>query len=188
MLNQIKIIELFISLESIIISTFLPLYISLPSNKSIIYTLQIPITWQVPIIIFLTIIFTGEVVYKAYTIYILIGLFLLPVFYDGGSLGYILTPNFGYLIGIFPLIKIINNLSKKDQFTIQEFIKYSIFSIILMHTVGILFTSIQLILFNKINSISFIIGKYTFSKIIFEILLLFPILILLKPFKKIYYL
>ena len=188
MLNQIKIIELFISLESIIISTFLPLYISLPSNKSIIYTLQIPITWQVPIIIFLTIIFTGEVVYKAYTIYILIGLFLLPVFYDGGSLGYILTPNFGYLIGIFPLIKIIDSLNKKYQFTIDEFIKYSIMSIILMHTVGILFNTTQLILFNKINLISLIIGKYTFSKIIFEILLLFPILILLKPFKKINYL
>ena len=188
MLNQIKIIELVISLESIIISTFLPLYISIPSNKSFIQTFQIPITWQVPTIIFLTILFTGEVVYKAFAIYILIGIFILPVFYDGGSLGYLLTPNFGYLIGIFPLIKTINKLNNKNQITIKEFIKYSIFSLVIMHTVGILFTLVQLILFNRINLISYMIGKYTLSKITFEILLLFPILILLKPFKKINFL
>ena len=46
---------------------------------------------------------------KTYTIYLLVGLFLLPIFHQGGSLGYLLTPNFGYLLGIYPLIKIINN-------------------------------------------------------------------------------
>ena len=185
MLNQIKIIELIIALESIIISTFLPLYISLPSNKSIIYTFQIPITWQVPTIIFLTIIFSGQIVYGAFTIYIFIGLFILPVFYDGGSLGYILTPNFGYLLGIYPLIKTINKLNRQGTFTIEQFFKFSILALTFMHLTGIIFNSIKLLLFNKLYLIPYIVGKFTVSKIIYEILLLFPILILLKLFKKI---
>ena len=184
MLNQIKIIEFLISVESIFISSMLPIYMSLPSNKKLIEIIDIPITLQIPFIIFLTIIFSGGIVYKAYTTYILIGLFILPVFFDGGSLGYILTPNFGYLIGVYFLISTINKLNKKRVFSIKQYFKLSILALISMHLIGILFNSIQLLLFNKLNLLPYIIGKYTLSKIIFEIILLFPILILIKPFKK----
>ena len=188
MVNHIKILEIFISLESIIISTMLPIYIYLPSN---IYSLQfkdMPITWQVPTIIFLTIIFSSDIVYKAFTIYILIGLFILPVFYDGGSLGYILTPNFGYLLGIYPLIKTINNLNKKEYISLNEFFGISILALIIMHSTGIIITTIQLILFNKINLLPYYLGKFSISKIFYEILLLIPILLLLKPLKKLRFL
>ena len=185
MLNQIKIIEFLISLESIIIATMIPIYISLPGDKNYIEIINIPITWQVPTIIFLTIIFSGEIVYKSFTIYVLSGLFILPIFYDGGSLGYILTPNFGYLLGIYPLIKTINKLNQMRHFTIKEFLIFSILALTFMHLTGILFTCIQLLLFNNFYTIAYIIGKFTISKIIYEILLLFPILILLTPFKKI---
>ncbi|MBK16965.1 MAG: biotin biosynthesis protein BioY [Prochlorococcus sp. SP3034] len=184
MLNHIKIIEIFISLESIFIATMLPIYISLPSNKNFIQIYDIPTTWQVPTIIFLTIIFSGEIVYKAFSIYIFIGLFILPVFYDGGSLGYILTPNFGYLLGIYPLIKIISKLNTNKNFSLKTFIQISTLALIIMHSVGILFTSIQSILFSNINIIPYNIGKFTLSKILFELLLLFPILLLLNLFKK----
>ena len=185
MLNQIKFIEFLISLESIIIATLMPIYISIPGNKNIIEIINIPITWQFPTIIFLTIIFSSQIVYGAFTIYIFIGLFILPVFYDGGSLGYILTPNFGYLLGIYPLIKTINKLNRQGTFTIEQFFKFSILALTFMHLTGIIFNSIKLILFNKFYLIPYIVGKFTVSKIIYEILLLFPILILLKPFKKI---
>ena len=184
MLNLKKIIEFIITLESILISTMLPIYISLPSKENIINFFDVPINWQVPIIIFLTIIFSAEIVYKAYSVYIFIGLFILPVFYNGGSLGYILTPNFGYLLGIYPLIKIVNKLNKEDIISIKQFFSISILALVLMHLIGILFFSIQLILFNKIELITYNIGKYTLSKIIFEILLLFPISILLLNIKK----
>ena len=185
MLNQIKIIEFLISLESMIIATMIPIYISLPGNKNYIEIINIPITWQVPTIIFLTIIFSGEIVYKAFTTYILIGLFILPVFYDGGSLGYILTPNFGYLLGIYPLIKTINKFNQEGSLTLKKFFRYSILALTFMHMIGIIFTSIQLLLFDKPFLIPYVVGKFTISKIIYEILLLFPILILLKTLKKI---
>ena len=184
MINQLKIIELIISLESIIIATMLPVYIFLPSKINFIQLVDIPITMQVPTIIFLTIIFSEKIVYKSYTIYILIGLFFLPIFYDGGSLGYILTPNFGYLLGIYPLIKIISELYRLKQFSLKKFLRVSIIAILIMHITGIIFTSFQLLLFNKINLIPYNIGKYTFSKIFYEIILLFPLLLLLKTFKK----
>ena len=40
----------------------------------------------------------------AVTVYILLGLVGLPVFSAGGGLGYIATPNFGYLLGMYPLV------------------------------------------------------------------------------------
>ncbi len=184
MLNLMKIVELLISLESIIISTMLPIYISIPSKSDLLEIINLPITWQIPTIIFLTIFFSGKIVNKAFTIYLLIGLFLLPVFYDGGSIGYLLTPNFGYLLGIIPLIRIIDKLNNGEKITIKKFFKISILALIIMHLVGIIYTGIQLLLFNKLDLIIYNIGKFTFSKILFEILLLFPIFILLNLFKK----
>lgn len=184
MIDQISVIKLFISLESIIIATMLPIYILLPSKTNFLQIVDMPITLQVPTIIFLTICFSGEIVFKAYTLYILIGLFLLPIFYDGGSLGYILTPNFGYLLGIYPLIKITADLNKEKQILLKKFLRITILALIIMHFTGIIFTSLQLILFNNINLIPYYIGKYTISKIFYEILLLFPILLLLKSLKK----
>ena len=185
MLKQIKIIEFLISFQLIIISTMLPIYISIPRNNNIIQIVEFPITWQVPIIIFLTIIFSGKIVYKAFTVYFLIGLFILPIFYDGGSLGYMLTPNFGYLLGIYPLIKTINKLNNKGSFSLKQFFIFSILALTFVHVTGIIFNSIKFLLFNKINFIPYIVGKFTISKIVYELLMLFPILILLKPFKTI---
>ena len=88
MLNFNKVIEIIISLQVIIISTFVPVYISIPSVNKILQTLEIPISWQVPSIIIITLIFKGKIVIKAFSIYLFIGLFILPVFQNGGSLGY----------------------------------------------------------------------------------------------------
>ena len=114
MLNLNKLIEIFISLQIIIISTFIPVFFSIPFN---IFngTFEIPITWQLPSIVIITLIFNGKIVIKAFSIYLIIGLFFIPVFDQGGSLGYLLTPNFGYLLGMYPLIKIIDNLNKRNQ-------------------------------------------------------------------------
>jgi len=83
----------------------------------------LPITWQIPAIILLTLIFHKKVVFRAFSIYIFLGLFILPVFHQGGSLGYLLTPNFGYLLGLYPLIKIINNLNNRNKINVGNFLK-----------------------------------------------------------------
>ena len=108
MLNLYKLIEILVSLQSLIITTMLPVYIPIPFLDKSSNTFEMPITWQFPTIILLTIIFHKKVVITAFTIYILLGLFIYPVFHQGGSIGYLLIPNFGYLLGIYPLINIID--------------------------------------------------------------------------------
>ena len=115
MLNFNKLIEVIISLQIIIISTFIPVFFSIPFANKLVETYEIPITWQIPSIVMITLIFRGKIVIKAFSIYLIIGLFFIPVFHQGGSLGYLLTPNFGYLLGMYPLIKIIDNLNKRNQ-------------------------------------------------------------------------
>jgi len=108
MLNFYKLIEILVSLQSLVITTMLPVYIPLQFINKSINSFEIPITWQIPTVILLTLIFQKEVILKAYYIYIFLGLFIAPVFHQGGSIGYLLTPNFGYLLGLYPLIKIID--------------------------------------------------------------------------------
>jgi len=165
----------------------IPINIPIPSIENIYRILEIPINYQIPTIIFLTLMFSGELLKNVYAIYIFIGLFFLPVFFDGGSLGYLITPNFGYLIGIFPLISIINILNKKNNLTFIKYIKYSLIGLIIMHLSGILYLTFQLLIFNKPDLILYNVGLFTLNKIPFQLISLIPVYLsinLIKKFKK----
>ncbi len=184
MINKKNIYKFIVSFESILISSMIPIYVPLPSIEKFYKIVEIPINYQIPTIIFLTLIFSGELIRNVYTIYIFIGLFFLPVLFDGGSLGYLITPNFGYLIGIFPLISIINLLNKKNNLSFLAYIKYSLAGLIIMHFTGILYLIFQLLIFNKPNLIFYNIGLFTFSKILFQIMILFPVYLIIRLISK----
>ena len=90
MLKLSKLIEIIISLQIIIISTFIPVFFSIPFSNKVIGNFEIPITWQLPSIVIITLTFNGKIIIKAFSIYLIIGLFFVPVFHEGGSLGYLL--------------------------------------------------------------------------------------------------
>ena len=185
MLNFYKIIEIVISLQIIIISSFIPVFISIPYTNKLINTYEMPITWQVPSVILITLIFNIKSVIRAFSIYLIIGLFIFPVFHQGGSLGYLLTPNFGYLIGIYPLIKIIDNLSKKYQkINYIDFLKYGIIGISSMHLVGIIYSSIQILYYKQSEILIYSIAKYSLGKFGYHLLMLTPITLLIKIINK----
>ena len=184
MVNKTNIIKFIVSFESILISSMIPINIPIPSIDNIYKIAEIPINYQIPTIIFLTLIFSGEFLINIYAIYILIGLFFLPVFFDGGSLGYLITPNFGYLIGIFPLISIINKLNKNNNLSFIRYIKYSLAGLIIMHFTGILYLILQLLIFNKSNLIFYNIGLFTLNKIPFQIISLIPVYLIIKLINK----
>jgi len=184
MINKKNIYKFIVSFQSILISTMIPINIPVPSIENIYRIVRIPINYQIPIIIFLTLIFTGEFVRKVYAIYVFIGLFLLPVFFDGGSLGYLITPNFGYLFGIFPLISIINILNKKNNLSFIKYIKYSLIGIMIMHFSGIFYLTLQLLIFNKPNLIPYNIGLFSLNKIPFQIISLIPVFLIIKLLNK----
>ena len=175
MINKKNIYKFIVSFESILISSMIPINLPIPSNEQIYKVVEVPINYQIPTVIILTIMFSGEFLRKVYAIYLFIGLFFLPVFFDGGSLGYLLTPNFGYLIGIFPLINIINILNKTNNFSFNKYIKYTLIGLTVMHFIGISYLTFQLLIFNKANLILYNIGLFTLSKIPFQIISLLPI-------------
>ena len=183
MINKNIFFECFFSSQIMIISTMLPINILVPSFKSF-NTIYLPISWQVPIIILLTIIFSSQVTYTAYILYLILGLFVLPVFNDGGSLGYILTPNFGYLLGIFPLINIINKLKFNNKITSYKILINGIKGIFAMHFFGIIYLIFIFIIFSQTDLIFYTISKYSLLKIPYQILMLVPIIIIYNIFKK----
>ena len=182
MLNLYKTIEVVISLQILIISTMIPVFITIPITNKVLEIVDIPITWQIPSVILITLIFRGKIVFKAFSIYLLLGIFFIPIFHHGGSLGYILTPNFGYLLGIYPLIKIIDDLNKDNKIiTVYKFIKYGIIGITFMHIIGITYSSIQMIYFKRYDYLLYSISNYSFGKYGYHLLMLTPISLLLSP-------
>ncbi len=184
MLNFNKTIEIIISLQIIIISAFIPVFISIPFTNKNIYNFEMPITWQIPIIILITLIFKSEIVIKGFSLYILLGLFLLPVFHNGGSLGYLLTPNFGYIIGTYPLIKIIDKTNKNNIISFYDLLKYGILGIFSMHLIGIIYSGIYIIYFKQSDLFLYYISKYSLGKIGYHLLMLTPITLLINFINK----
>ena len=183
MLNFYKSIEILISLQSLVITTMLPVYIPLPFLGKSSNTFEMPITWQIPTIILLTLIFQKKVVFKAFSLYIILGLFISPVFHEGGSIGYLLTPNFGYLLGLYPLIKIIDNLNTRKKLNYGNFLKMGFIAIAAMHLTGIFYNFIQVIFYSQFNLFLYNLGKYSVGKIGYHFIMLLPLLFLIKPIK-----
>ncbi len=172
------------SLLSLVITTMLPVYIPLQFINKSINSFEIPITWQIPTAILLTLIFQKEVILKAFYIYIFLGLFIAPVFHQGGSIGYLLTPNFGYLLGVYPLIKIIDNLNTRNKINVRNFLINGFIAIGAMHLTGIFYSFIQVIFYSKFNIFLYNLGKYSLGKIGYHFLMLFPLLLLINPIKR----
>jgi len=181
MLNFYKLIEILVSLQLLVITTMLPVYIPLTFIYKSSNNFELPITWQIPTIILLTLIFHKKVVFRAFSIYLILGLFILPVFQQGGSLGYLLTPNFGYLLGLYPLIKIIDNLNTRSKINFGNFLKNGFIAISAMHLTGISYNILQIIFHSQFNLFLYNLGKYSLGKIGYHFLMLFPLLLLIKP-------
>ena len=184
MLNFYKLIEILVSLQSLVITSMLPVYIPLPFIYKSSNNFEFPITWQIPTIILLTLIFHKKVVFRAFSIYIIFGLFIFPVFHQGGSIGYLLTPNFGYLLGLYPLIKIIDNLNNGNKIGVGKFLKNGFIAISAMHLTGIFYNFVQIIFYSQFNLFLYNLGKYSLGKIGYHFLMLFPLLLLIKPIER----
>ena len=184
MLNLYKLIEILVSLQSLVITSMLPVYIPLTFIYKSSNNIELPITWQIPTVILLTLIFHKKVVLRAFSIYLILGLFIFPVFHQGGSIGYLLTPNFGYLLGLYPLIKIIDSLNS-NKINVGNFLRNGFIAIGAMHLTGIFYNFIQLIFYSQFNLFLYNLGKYSLGKIGYHFLMLFPLLLLIKPIERI---
>ena len=138
----------------IIICTMIPSAIILPQKDLTLDVLQLQSTWQIHGLFIASLLFGPEIGTVSAISYLIIGLFYLPVFHGGGSVGYILTPEFGYLLGFIPSSITCGILAKRDSQ--PNLIKYSIYTVIslcVLHMTGITYLTIGKIFGNWINSL-----------------------------------
>jgi len=111
--------------------------------------------------------------------YLIIGLFYLPVFHGGGSVGYILTHEFGYLLGFIPAAWICGFLAKQN--TKANLINYSCFTILslcVVHIIGIIYLIIGKVFGNWLEDLSDLILINTFIPFPTQLLLCISISLL----------
>ena len=84
--------------------------------------------------------------------YMALGLIGLPIFSGGGGLGYVLMPNFGFIIGFListVIISVITESLKKRN--LWQYIAISLFGIIIIYIIGILYFAFITNVYNNNN-------------------------------------
>jgi biotin transport system substrate-specific component len=76
--------------------------------------LPLEITLQVPALLITALVCGPRSATLAAVAYLSIGLFQLPVFHEGGGIGYLLDPGFGYLAGFLPAAWITGKLARQQ--------------------------------------------------------------------------
>ena len=111
--------------------------------------------------------------------YLIIGLFYLPVFHGGGSVGYILTPEFGYLLGFVPAAWTCGFLAKKNpQTNLINYTFYTSISLLILHFTGIIYIIFAKIFGNWLYSLFDLVLVNTFKPLPIQLLMCIPISLL----------
>lgn len=140
----------------LVISTFLQLditHVILPMKvfsgetlnlKDFLFTYKfIP---QIPAVLFIVGLLGRRLGLTSILLYIIIGLFVMPVFALGGGWRYIFEYGFGYILAYIPAGFLLGSILKKDGYTYKNTAKAVFFSVLLIHVVGLLYMSILAIL------------------------------------------
>ena len=118
--------------------------------------------------------------------YLIIGLFYLPVFHGGGSVGYILTPEFGYLLGFIPASWTCGFLAKQNSSAnLINYSFYTVLSLCIVHIIGIVYLIFGKIFGNWIDNLFDLVLINTFIPFPTQLLLCISISLLSILLKRI---
>jgi len=123
----------------IIVGSMIPSAILFPQSSFVPHVVSLNSSWQIPAVLLSSMICGPQTGFIASFAYLTIGLFYLPVFHGGGSIGYILTPEFGYLLGFIPASLVTGKLARK--FPKNQLIGLTVTAItgiLIIHIIGIL--------------------------------------------------
>ena len=163
----------------IIICSMIPSFIILPKDDLSLTIIPLQSNWQIPGL-FLTPLICGPKIGTISAIsYLIIGLFYLPVFHGGGSVGYILTHEFGYLLGFIPAAWICGFLAKQDtKANLINYSFYTILSLCVVHSIGIIYLIIGKVFGSWLENLSDLILINTFIPFPTQLLLCISISLL----------
>ncbi len=125
-------------LMMILIGALAPSGVFIPSIGGTNNVIALPSTWQIPSLLVCGFVCGSKPGSISVIAYLIIGLFYLPVFHGGGSTGYLLTPDMGYLFGFLPAVWVSGRLSEqKGKDSLIHLTLYSLFGLGIIHIVGI---------------------------------------------------
>lgn len=174
----------------IISSTFLNIDIKhyiIPSNifsdtklaaEDFIY--EISFIPQIPVIIFLCSVLGKRMALTTSILYIILGLFFIPVFALGGGIRYFGEYSFGYILGYIPAILIAGKLLE-EKYSFGNMIKATILGVLTIHLAGVLYMIIIALI--KHAGGNFILGWISAQsgiKILYDIIIAFVLVLIGK--------
>ena len=139
----------------IIICAMIPSSMIFPQEDLSFSIIPLNSNWQIQGLLMTSLLCGPQTGTIAAVTYLIIGLFYLPVFHGGGSVGYILTHEFGYLLGFIPAAWTCGYLARKNsKSNLINYSIYSTLSLFILHTIGIFYITIGKILGNWVESLS----------------------------------
>ena len=163
----------------IIICSMIPSSIIFPQEDLSLTIIPLQSNWQIQGVLLTSLLCGPQVGTISAISYLIIGLFYLPIFHGGGSVGYILTHEFGYLLGFIPAAWLCGLLAKKD--TKANLINYSFYtgmSLCVVHIIGIIYLIIGKVFGNWLENLSDLILINTFIPFPTQLLLCIAISLL----------
>ena len=121
----------------IIICAMIPSSIIFPQEDLSFSNIPLHSNWQIQGLLLTSLLCGPEIGTISAISYLIIGLFYLPIFHGGGSVGYILTHEFGYLLGFIPAAWSCGFLSiRKPKASLIELSLYTFYSLLILHSIG----------------------------------------------------
>lgn len=96
----------------------------------------VPVTLQFLFVNLACLVLSRKNAFISVLIYIIIGLMGIPVFTQGGGLGYVINPTFGYLIGFLASTLVGGFLLSKLKQNLINYIVVSIVNLIVVYIIG----------------------------------------------------
>lgn len=169
----------------LIIATFTQIKIdfNIPQTGIVSY-LKFEYIPQIPVVIFISAILGECWGLLAIILYLLMGLFFIPVFALGGGPSYIFQYNFGYIFGyIFAVLFVAKTL--KNGNSLLNILLAVFYGVFIIHLIGILYLSIIAILrHDGVDFIRNMIYFQSFSKILYDIVFGFIAILIAKGCRK----
>jgi len=138
----------------IIIFAMLPSSIIFPQEDLSLSVIPLHSNWQIQGLLLTSLLCGPQIGTISAASYLIIGLFYLPVFHGGGSVGYILTYEFGYLLGFIPAAWTCGFLAKNtSKVNLINYSFYTAISLCILHIIGIIYLILGKVFGNWLNSL-----------------------------------
>lgn len=131
-----------IGLMLTIFGTFVEVFVVLPITSNDLENLKpssLGITYQLAGVFFTGLVGGKNAAAYAQISYVIMGLFKLPIFYQGGSVEYFQYPSFGYILGFIPGAWLCGYLVLPGKRRLELFAMSAFLGLLVVHICGIIY-------------------------------------------------